>query len=165
MKKTTELTTVNNATVNNEVVVTTTSTDVTTVNNATATDKKSVNNTDKVNRSFTDIERLVSDMVLGTKCGITKYNDNRNGYIGIKVGNKNVFSLYGLKNDNENKKKWCIGLTDKSLEFIRTKYSTNKNITIIENGNSGDKTRNHKLEVSDFKYINELFKYIVKCYV
>ena len=113
---------------------------------------------------FDAIEKTIASMVIGTKCGYTKYNDNRNGYIGIKYGNKNVFSMYHLRNENTDKNGFSIGLTNDVFTMLSSKYTDNTDIEFIENGNSGDKTRNNKLVVKTIKLVYELYQFVITHY-
>ena len=105
-------------------------------------------NTEKQNTvlSFTDIEKTVATLCIGSKCSYTKYNDNKNGYIGVKYGNKNVFSMFGLKNENATDKQRKVGCTDTIFKYLKTVYTDGVQYT--ENGNSNDKTRNNLIETT-----------------
>lgn len=132
----------NNATKRNNRNNATTATETTkTVATVTA-------NTEKQNTvlSFTDIEKTVATLCIGSKCSYTKYNDNKNGYIGVKYGNKNVFSMFGLKNENATDKQRKVGCTDTIFKYLKTVYTDNVQYT--ENGNSNDKTRNNLIETT-----------------
>ena len=119
-------------------------------------------NATKVNKSFTDIEKMVNDLTVGTKISVAKYTDGKNGYIGLKFGRTNQFSLFGLTTDNENKKKWCFGCTDTVFDFLKTAFDNTESVELIKNGNSGDKSRPNKIELNDFALVSNLFETVVK---
>lgn len=112
--------------------------------------------------TFDTIEKTVANMTIGTKCGYSKYNDNRNGYIGIKCGKPLVISMFGLRNDNDKTKSKNVGVTTEVFNLLKSQF-TDKNIEYIENGNSSDKTRNNKV-VAPFETIIKMFEYVVKWY-
>lgn len=126
--------------------------------------KKSNETKTNVTINFNDIEKSIATMVIGTKCSYTKYNDNKNGYIGVKYGNKNVFSMYHLRNENTEINGFSIGCTNDLFTVLNTTYKSNENIEFIKNGNSGDKVRNNKLVVKTIKLVYELYQFIITHY-
>lgn len=130
--------------------------------------KNATKTNDTIN--FTAIESKVANMVIGTSLTYTKYNDNKNGYIGIKCGGKNVFSMYHLKNENsidgttKNTDGFTIGTTNEIFKYLHEKYSANNDITFVENGNSGDKTRNNNVVTKSIKLVYDLYKSVVDYY-
>ena len=120
-------------------------------------------NNKKSNKSvkFETIETTISKMVVGTKLNVSKYNDNKNGYIGLKVGNKIVCSMYHLRDENKTETEKSIGCTNDVFETAKTAFDGNTSFQFIENGNSGDKTRNNKIVVDTFENVYALFKSVV----
>ena len=114
--------------------------------------------------NFTAIETKVSNMVIGTSLTYTKYNDNKNGYIGLKCGGKNVFSMFHLKNENTDDTEKSIGTTNELFKYLHDNFKNDKNIEFIENGNSSDKTRNNKLIVKTFETVYKLYQSVVNYY-
>lgn len=139
------------------------------VKHAKTMSKNTNNNATKNNATikFETIEKSIATMVIGTKCGYTKYNDNKNGYIGIKYGNANVFSMFHLRNENNVDGKtaktdgFSIGTTNDLFKVLNESYKTNDGIQFIDNGNSCDKKRNNLLTVNNIKLVYELFQFVV----
>ncbi len=111
--------------------------------------------------TFDTIEKTVANMTIGTKCGYSKYNDNRNGYIGIKCGKPLVISMYGLRNDNDKTTTKNVGVTNDVFNLLKPQFT--ENVEYIENGNSSDKTRNNKI-IATYETIMKMFEYVVKWY-
>lgn len=126
--------------------------------------KKTNNEKTNATVNFTTIESELSKMVIGTKINISKYNDNKNGYVGIKVGKTIVCSIYHLRNENKNENEKSIGCTNDVFNNLKTVFGENKSYQFIENGNSGDKTRNNKIVVDTFENVYTLFKSVVSSY-
>ena len=114
---------------------------------------------------FTDIEKTVATMCIGTKCNYTKYNDNKNGYIGVKVGGKSVFSMYHLKNENA-QSEFIIGLTDDVYNTLsNSKFATDTDVKLTKNTNSGDTgKRVHNALVNGIKKVYELYQFVITHY-
>lgn len=115
--------------------------------------------------NFTDIEKTVANMCIGTKCSYTKYNDNKNGYIGVKVGNKNIFSMYHLKNENS-QSEFIIGLTDDVYNTLsNSKFATDTDVKLTKNTNNGDTgKRVHNAFVNGIKKVYELYQFVINHY-
>ena len=114
---------------------------------------------------FTDIEKTVATMCIGTKCNYTKYNDNKNGYIGVKVGGKSVFSMYHLKNENA-QSEFIIGLTDDVYNTLsNSKFATDTDVKLTKNTNNGDTgKRVHNALVNGIKKVYELYQFVITYY-
>ena len=123
------------------------------MSNASKTDKKV---------TFDAIEKKVATMVVGSKCTYAKYNDNRNGYIGVKSGNRIVCSMFGLRNDNTTEKK-SVGVTTDIFKVLQNEFNGVDGVEFIENGNSGDKTRPNKI-VAPLETVYKFFASVIKYY-
>ena len=123
------------------------------MNNASKTDKKV---------TFDAIEKKVATMVIGSKCTYAKYNDNRNGYIGVKSGNRIVCSMFGLRNDNTTDKK-SVGVTTDIFKVLQNEFNGVDGVEFVENGNSGDKTRPNKI-IAPLETVYKFFASVIKYY-
>ena len=124
-----------------------------TTNNNTKTDKV-------LTFSPTDIEKYVSDAVIGTPCDKSKYFDGKNGYVGIKKSNKIEFSMFGIKNENsyENRK---IGCTPRIFDLLKSEYENDKNVKFTENGNSSSPTIFDLIE-TDYETYKKMVLSVIK---
>lgn len=122
-------------------------------------------NSNKTNTvvTFDSIEKTVANMTIGSKCTYAKYNDNRNGYIGVKSGNKIVCSMFGLRNDNDTTKSKNVGVTNDIFKVLETEFKNTANVEFIANGNSSDKTRNNKI-IAPLDTIYKMFASVIKYY-